>query len=132
MGARKAARGRLTHALRQRVVEGGEPLEPEGLRDQGASALYLQADLFPRAPRDGRCHNFVTVFRCGRVARGICPPVVRVSSIRKIKYNCFQTLEEEGHNDSVIASPLRLRSAALLVRQILPSVRAKSLQRLSM
>ena len=23
--------------------------------------------------RDRTCHNFATVFRCGRVARGICP-----------------------------------------------------------
>ena len=36
----------------QRVLEEGEPLKPEGLRDQGASGLYLQADLFPCAARD--------------------------------------------------------------------------------
>ena len=60
--------------------------------------------------------------------------MARVTSIRKIKFQCFQILEEKGYNDSSVAMPRRARSAALLVRQTRPSVRKrlKLSQRLSM
>jgi hypothetical protein len=43
--------------------------------------------------------------------------VVRVASCRQTNFQCFQTLEEEGHNERRIAIPRRARSAALLAAE---------------
>ena len=47
--------------------------------------------------------------------------VTRVGLTSKIKHQCFQTLEKEVQNESVIAMPRNARSAALLLRQMRPS-----------
>jgi hypothetical protein len=49
-------------------------------------------------------------------------------------FQCFQILEEEVHNDTGFAMPRSARSAALFVKQILPSSRnrRKEVQRFSM
>ena len=60
--------------------------------------------------------------------------MARVTSIRKIKFQCFQILEEEGHNDSPVAGERMTRSAALWERQMRPSPRKrlKDAQRFNM
>jgi len=39
------------------------------------------------------CHNFVTVFRCGRVARGICPPKLAFPWIPLAESGLFNGLQ---------------------------------------
>ncbi len=59
--------------------------------------------------------------------------VARVAPIPRIKFQCFQTLEEGGYNEHVVATPRKARSAALFDRQTRPSSRKRvnAAQRLS-
>ena len=60
--------------------------------------------------------------------------VVRVASCRQTNLQCFQILEQEGHNERRIAIPRSARSTALFDRQMRPSSRTRvnAGQRLSM
>jgi hypothetical protein len=49
----------------------------------------------------------------------------RVASMSEIKFQCFQRLEEGGHNERLVAIPRSARSAALFDRQTRPSSRKR-------
>jgi hypothetical protein len=52
--------------------------------------------------------------------------VARVARNWKTNLLCFQIVEKEMHNESLIAMPRTARSAALLLRQMRPSSRKRA------
>ena len=140
---------RVGSVRRVRGIHGYRPAEKNGewltMRDAAArlgvshhqirklikAGVLASEQIMPDAPHQIRAADLVS-------ERVVLPHsnerAARVGPIPKTRSQCFQTLEKGVQYESVIANPRRARSAALFVRQTLPSSmkRANRSQRLSM